>query len=520
MENSFYLKVHLKISICILILFLVLYFIIYILADSFILILYTAIFILLTISFLTFVFLKNSNYQEDMSLFLKQILKINKPLSNLNETLYTLYNNFLNKVTGHFENGNDILKNPVIKNIVVLYSKLKEKKDYLNNINYKDYKNIHKLISNGFFKTTEDICTNVLNYQHLIKDTNGDLLNDLNIVFNRYEKKDLFNSMILEFSIQSDIIINFLNAIISDSSKTGDDVSGHILDIRKKIDIFIKDISIWKDNFLNDSSDINFDRLMQTYDVQKTKYYNISGHVTKNYVEVSSTLSNLTKLVEDIFENVHYITDIIESINLLSINASIEAARAGEHGKGFRKISNEIKRLSNDTQIFVGKIIENIKEAKNISALTTHQYEKNEKNIIEELSSLDNDVKESYNMLDIYYKNFKNMMHSMESLTEEINLNIDQFSIILQYFDIEGQQLNNLTKIINNNASKYTKSLESISYEIKSDEKINISKKLLEFTNNTITTRLESEIVDRLYSIYGIINTNDKKMVDNNIELF
>jgi len=520
MENSNNLKLHLKISIYILILFLVLYFIIYIFADSFILILYTAISILLIISFLTFVFLKNSNYQEDMYIFVEQILKINKSLSDLNDTLYTLFNNLLNKVTGHFKNGNEIYENPVISNNIALYSKLKEKKDYLNNINYKNYNNIHKLISNGFFKTTEDICTNVLDYQHLIKDANGGLLNDLTKLFNGYEKKDLFNSMILEFSIQSDIILNFLNAIVSDSSKTGDDVSGQILEIRKKIDIFIKDISTWKDNFLNNSSDINFDRLMQTYEVQKTKYVNISGHVTKNYNEVSKTLSSLTVLVENIFENIHYITDIIESINILSINASIEAARAGEQGKGFRKISNEIKKLSNNTKIFVGKIIENIKEAKNISALTTHQYEKNEKNIIEEISFLNNDVKESYNMLDIYYTNFKSMIHSMESLTEEINLNIDQFSIILQYFDIEGQQLNNLTKIINSNTSEYSKSLESISYKIKSSEKINISRKLLESTNNTITTKLESEIIDQLYIIYGIINTNKKKIVEKNIELF
>lgn len=75
----------------------------------------------------------------------------------------------------------------------------------------------------------------------------------------------------------------------------------------------------------------------------------------------------LGKSAENIVEVVTLIRDINNRTNLLALNASIEAARAGEHGKGFAVVANEIRSLSNQTQIAIvsiGEIIEGIKEKK------------------------------------------------------------------------------------------------------------------------------------------------------------
>lgn len=83
-----------------------------------------------------------------------------------------------------------------------------------------------------------------------------------------------------------------------------------------------------------------------------------SAHVS------SESVIKLENLMNDIIEKADIITNISDSVNLLSLNAAIEAARAGEHGRGFAVVSNEIGKLSEMTQASVKVIrstIDNVK---------------------------------------------------------------------------------------------------------------------------------------------------------------
>lgn len=75
-----------------------------------------------------------------------------------------------------------------------------------------------------------------------------------------------------------------------------------------------------------------------------------SMHQIKNDVGMTSgiiaSLEQATKQIDTITGT---ITAISSQTNMLALNAAIEAARAGEHGKGFAVVSEEVRKLSDET---------------------------------------------------------------------------------------------------------------------------------------------------------------------------
>jgi methyl-accepting chemotaxis protein len=84
--------------------------------------------------------------------------------------------------------------------------------------------------------------------------------------------------------------------------------------------------------------------------------------IAKSSKEVSSIINDLDNSSKKIGDIIKIITSISEQTNLLALNAAIEAARAGEAGKGFNVVSDEIRKLADESNNAAREIAELVKD--------------------------------------------------------------------------------------------------------------------------------------------------------------
>ena len=76
----------------------------------------------------------------------------------------------------------------------------------------------------------------------------------------------------------------------------------------------------------------------------------VGDNINSSNKEINESLNNLLNKVKEINNIIGVIENIADQTNLLALNASIEAARAGESGRGFAVVSEEIRKLAEDTK--------------------------------------------------------------------------------------------------------------------------------------------------------------------------
>lgn len=153
--------------------------------------------------------------------------------------------------------------------------------------------------------------------------------------------------------------------------------------------------------------------------------------MNKQLSAVSDTINEANQVfqaMEQKMGEVAHIADQLGSISyntsILSLNASVEAARAGEKGAGFNVVASEMRKLSNDSNVFSDQVSEVVKGLMAEVGETAKQFEGSTKALEESRASM-NELQDSFNRL----------TERFGSLYDNIGIqndNIDQVNIIFE----------------------------------------------------------------------------------------
>ena len=98
-------------------------------------------------------------------------------------------------------------------------------------------------------------------------------------------------------------------------------------------------------------------------------------------LQAIENLKQQTQLIKEVTELIH---DISSQTNILALNAAIEAAHAGEEGRGFSRIAEEVRKLSDGVKISIQKADKNVqdilKEAEKVTEVTEDLQKETTKN--------------------------------------------------------------------------------------------------------------------------------------------
>lgn len=189
----------------------------------------------------------------------------------------------------------------------------------------------------------------ISNSSQILDDSVDMLSGVINEIKNKSEKtKTLSEKQLDVISATKENISNILSSIKNVNSEITDQTSV-IEESSATIEEMTASIGS-VDNLTKDSSKIS------------SKLVDLAKSGSKYIIKNNEAMIKIKKSSDTISQIITSISDIADTTNTLSINASIEAARAGEAGQGFAVVANEIRALANTASESAREIYNNVSE--------------------------------------------------------------------------------------------------------------------------------------------------------------
>lgn len=166
-----------------------------------------------------------------------------------------------------------------------------------------------------------------------------------------------------------------------------------------------------------------------------------SEKIAEANTRVNEAMEKLQARTNEVVEIIEIIMDISDQTNLLALNASIESARAGEAGRGFVVVSEQIRRLSEETKkstesissiiralgLNAREVIDSVKlsvdaaeiqtEAIGTAAESVQKLERNVGILVEEIQVIDSNIEQLSESNDRIVDNITDLMGTTEEVS-------------------------------------------------------------------------------------------------------
>lgn len=179
---------------------------------------------------------------------------------------------------------------------------------------------------------------------------------------------------------------------------------------------------------------------------------NLSKNALSDVIESLRSMAAVTmqtlKDMEIIMEDAEHIKKIVAEIeyiadqtNLLALNAAIEAARAGEHGRGFAIVADEVRRLSDRSNIAADEIKKLITKVETDIKVIYSKTEKSASESSSRSSKAEVVVEDALKKIDDIMNEAKSKLDELGAETESLAKDISSIVISMQFQDITRQRI-------------------------------------------------------------------------------